>query len=59
MARREIHELSYDELVLYEKQLQEELTKVRFRLNQQKKAKFHPDLAEQTVKEAWGRKPPL
>ena len=39
MAKREIHELSYDELVLYEKQLSEELSKVRFRINQYKKAR--------------------
>ena len=39
MAKREIHELSYEELVLYEKQLSEELSKVRFRINQYKKAK--------------------
>lgn len=39
MAKREIHELSYDELVLYEKQLSEELSKVRLRINQYKKAK--------------------
>ena len=52
MAEVNIAELSYEELELYEKQLTEELTKVRFRLNQCKKAKFHPDLAEQTVKEA-------
>ncbi len=52
MAEVNIAELSYEELELYEKQLSQELTKVRFRLNQCKKAKFHPDLVEQTVKEA-------
>lgn len=52
MAEVDITKLSYEELVLYEKQLSQELTKVRFQLNQRKKAKFHPDLLEKTVKEA-------
>jgi len=38
MEKREIHELSYDELVLYEKQLIEELGKVRAQKNQYRKA---------------------
>ena len=44
MAKKEIHELSYEELVLYKKQLETELSKVNFRLNQYKKAEMHTDL---------------
>lgn len=44
MAKKEIHELSYEELVLYEKQLTEELSKVRFRINQCKRVKLHAGL---------------
>ena len=44
MARREIHELSYDELVLYKTQLESELDKVKKRLNEYYKLKFNTDL---------------
>lgn len=44
MEKREIYELSYEELVLYEKQLSEELSTVKFRINQCKKAKRYTGL---------------
>lgn len=46
MAKKEIHELSYAELELYEKQLREELSKVMFRKNQYKKAEKHTGLVK-------------
>ena len=44
MPRKEIHKLSYEELELYEKQLELELRKVKFRKNQYKKIEKHTDL---------------
>lgn len=52
MARKKIHEMSYEELELHEKQLELELNKVRNRKNQYKKLKFNTDLLTGTSSQA-------
>lgn len=46
MAKKEIHELSYEELVLYKEQLEAELSEVKIRINQCKKAEKHTGLVK-------------
>lgn len=49
MAKKEIHELSYEELLLYKKQLEVELSEVNSRINQYKKAEMHTDLLKKEL----------